>query len=104
MAFWFPATRQAVYLTRLSSPKLAAAAAAAAAAPPPLSLIHRRGFATGVDHHGPSKVNFWQDPLSPSRWKAEQFVIVSLVGWSALVYGGYKYFIEKDEKVTESPK
>lgn len=24
-----------------------------------------------ADHHGPPKVNFWQDPLSPSKWKEE---------------------------------
>ncbi|MBA0781977.1 hypothetical protein Gotri_002856 [Gossypium trilobum] len=24
-----------------------------------------------ADHHGPPKVNFWQDPMSPSKWKEE---------------------------------
>ncbi|GMY31738.1 disease resistance protein SUMM2-like, partial [Fagus crenata] len=25
----------------------------------------------GGDHHGPPKVNFWGDPMSPSKWKEE---------------------------------
>ncbi|WVZ03181.1 hypothetical protein V8G54_023987 [Vigna mungo] len=44
------------------------------------------------DHHGPPKVNFWKDPMSPSKWKEEHFVIISLAGWGLLVYGGYKLF------------
>lgn len=24
-----------------------------------------------ADHHGPPKVNLWQDPMSPSKWKEE---------------------------------
>ncbi|KAL4202011.1 hypothetical protein AMTRI_Chr02g261660 [Amborella trichopoda] len=54
------------------------------------ALLHRRGMAG--DHHGPPKVNFWEDPLSPSKWKEEHFVIVSLSGWGLLFYGGYKFF------------
>ncbi|MCL7036340.1 hypothetical protein MKW94_018990 [Papaver nudicaule] len=42
--------------------------------------------------HGPPKVNCWQDPLSPSKWKEEHFVIVSLVGWGLAIYGGFKLF------------
>ncbi|KAG4967672.1 hypothetical protein JHK87_033323 [Glycine soja] len=53
----------------------------------PLQLIHRRGLA---DHHGPPKVACWKDPMSPSKWKEEHFVIVSLTGWGLLIYGGYK--------------
>lgn len=73
---------------------------------PPFSLIHRRGLA-GDHGHGPPKVNFWQDPLHPSRWKEEHFVIVSLAGWGALFYGGYKFLTrgkkeKRDEKVGES--
>ncbi|XP_015896395.3 uncharacterized protein LOC107430112 isoform X1 [Ziziphus jujuba] len=79
------AARQAANLLRLSSPKSASTAQAA-------SLVHRRGLAGGGDHHGPPKVNFWQDPLNPSKWKEEHFVIVSLTGWGLLLYGGYKYF------------
>ncbi|KAL6314691.1 hypothetical protein AAG906_027038 [Vitis piasezkii] len=60
MAAWTAVARQAGNLTRLSSP-----------APLATSLIHRRGLASGGDHHGPPKVNFWQDPLSPSKWKEE---------------------------------
>ncbi|KAI3989952.1 hypothetical protein MKX01_003655, partial [Papaver californicum] len=43
------------------------------------------------DHHGPPKVNCWQDPLSPSKWKEEHFVIVSLAGWGLAIYGGFKH-------------
>ena len=28
-------------------------------------------FGCIIGHHGPPKVNFWQDPLSPSKWKEE---------------------------------
>ncbi|KAK4743402.1 hypothetical protein SAY87_001403 [Trapa incisa] len=51
------------------------------------------------DHHGQPKVNCWQDPMSPSKWKEEHFVIVSLSGWGLLIFGGYKFFTGgKDKK------
>ncbi|XP_035543363.1 uncharacterized protein LOC109013823 isoform X1 [Juglans regia] len=81
MAVW----TGAAYLVRHSSSKTASSAQAA-------FLLHRRGLARGGDHQGPPKVNFWQDPLHPSRWKEEHFVIVSLAGWGLLFYGGYKFF------------
>lgn len=43
-------------------------------------------------HGGAAKVPIWQDPTSPSKWKEEHFVFVSLAGWGALFYSGYKYF------------
>ncbi|URD91205.1 F-box domain containing protein [Musa troglodytarum] len=46
----------------------------------------------GSDHHGPPKINMWEDPLSPSKWKEEHFVLTSLTGWALLFYGGYKLF------------
>uniref|UniRef100_A0A6V7QVQ8 Uncharacterized protein n=1 Tax=Ananas comosus var. bracteatus TaxID=296719 RepID=A0A6V7QVQ8_ANACO len=67
------------------------------AAPAP-NLVPRRGLAGGGDHHGPPKVNMWEDPLSPSRWKEEHFVLASLAGWGLLGYGGYKLFGGKKEK------
>ncbi|KAJ8748292.1 hypothetical protein K2173_001711 [Erythroxylum novogranatense] len=80
-------------------PTLAAAAVARRAAsisrisfPQPLSLVHRRGLAGAADHHGPPKINCWQDPMSPSKWKEEHFVLVSLSGWGLLIFGGYKFF------------
>ncbi|KAK6919512.1 hypothetical protein RJ641_015416 [Dillenia turbinata] len=45
-----------------------------------------------VDHHGPPKVNCWQDPMNPAKWKEEHFVIVSLSGWGLLFFSGYKFF------------
>ncbi|KAK4576566.1 hypothetical protein RGQ29_027206 [Quercus rubra] len=116
MAAWTGAARHAVNLARLSSPKTPSTAQAA-------SLIHRRGISHSFlfaffspclvaekkkikeYHHGPPKVNFWQDPLSPSKWKEEHFVIASLTGWGLLFYGGYKFFTKgknsKKEEVGE---
>ncbi|KAL0399349.1 UNVERIFIED_CONTAM: hypothetical protein Sradi_2278200 [Sesamum radiatum] len=65
MAAWTAAARQAANLARLSTPRTAATSAQASV------LIQRRGLAGGGDHHGPPKVNFWQDPMSPSKWKEE---------------------------------
>ncbi|CAA3016596.1 uncharacterized protein LOC111380661 isoform X2 [Olea europaea subsp. europaea] len=56
------------------------------------SMIPRRGLAGAADHHGPHTVDFWKDPMSPSKWKEEHFVIVSLSGWGLLFFGGYKFF------------
>ncbi|KAF7822767.1 uncharacterized protein G2W53_020911 [Senna tora] len=92
MAPWTAVARQTSNLARLPSPKSA-------------SLLHRRGLAAGGDHHGPPKVNCWQDPMNPSKWKEEHFVIVSLTGWGLAFYGGYKFFTrgkgKKEEKVGE---
>uniref|UniRef100_A0A6M2EYB9 Uncharacterized protein n=1 Tax=Populus davidiana TaxID=266767 RepID=A0A6M2EYB9_9ROSI len=91
------AARQAVTLSRISSHKTPPQAAA---------LIHRRGLAGAADHHGPPRINCWQDPMSPSKWKEEHFVIVSLSGWGVLIYGGYKLFTggksNKEEKPLEA--
>ncbi|KAL8196643.1 hypothetical protein R6Q57_012870 [Mikania cordata] len=81
------AARQAASLLRLSSSRSA-------------SLIQRRGLAGAADHHGSPKVDFWKDPYSPSKWKEEHFVIISLSGWGLLIFGGYKAFSggkKKDE-------
>ncbi|KAJ8567894.1 hypothetical protein K7X08_020616 [Anisodus acutangulus] len=101
MAAWTAASRQAANLSRLSASKSVNTTNQGAL------LIHRRGLAGGGDHHGPPKVNFWQDPMSPSKWKEEHFVIVSLTGWGLTFYGGYKLFTKgkkkekKEEKVGE---
>ncbi|XP_024993409.1 uncharacterized protein LOC112527179 [Cynara cardunculus var. scolymus] len=89
------AARQAANLLRLSSSRSAAQAA---------SLIQRRGLSGAADHHGPAKVDFWKDPMSPSKWKEEHFVIISLSGWGLLIYSGYKMFSggKKDEKLVEA--
>ncbi|PKA62190.1 hypothetical protein AXF42_Ash015074 [Apostasia shenzhenica] len=52
-------------------------------------------------HHGPPRVNFWEDPLSPSKWKEEHIVLVSLAGWGLIIYGGYKLFGGKKEQMEE---
>ncbi|TYJ00065.1 hypothetical protein E1A91_A13G061800v1 [Gossypium mustelinum] len=88
------AGRRATTLSR--SPALSQAA----------SLIPRRGLAGAADHHGPPKVNCWQDPMNPSKWKEEHFVIVSLSGWGLLFFSGYKFFTKgkgkKEENMVET--
>ncbi|KAK7324606.1 hypothetical protein VNO77_28306 [Canavalia gladiata] len=95
MAAWTVAARRAADMARLSTRRTP-------------SLLHSRGLAGAADHHGPPKVNFWQDPLSPSKWKEEHFVIVSLTGWGILFYSGYKFFTggkdKNEEKVGASNK
>ncbi|CAN1161026.1 hypothetical protein LINPERHAP2_LOCUS23691 [Linum perenne] len=63
------------------------------------ALVPRRGFAGAADHHGPANVNCWS-----GNWKEEHFVIVSLAGWSTLIYGSYKFFTKgkKEEKDEDS--
>ncbi|PPR83377.1 hypothetical protein GOBAR_AA37341 [Gossypium barbadense] len=60
----------------------------------------------GSCHHGPPKVNCWQDPMNPSKWKEEHFVIVSLSGWGLLFFSGYKFFTKgkgkKEENMVET--
>ncbi|KAK9225810.1 hypothetical protein WN943_010855 [Citrus x changshan-huyou] len=88
------ARQAALALARISSSRPSAQAG---------SLIHRRGLAGAADHHIPPKVNLWQDPMSPSKWKEEHFVIVSLSGWGLLFFGVYKFFTRgkgKKEEVT----
>ncbi|XP_062106260.1 uncharacterized protein LOC133817697 [Humulus lupulus] len=91
------AARQAATLSRISTPRTPFQAA---------NLVQRRGLAGAADHHGPPRVNVWEDPMSPSKWKEEHFVIVSLSGWGLLIFGGYKLFSggkdKKEEKVVEA--
>ncbi|KAG6385129.1 hypothetical protein SASPL_153957 [Salvia splendens] len=76
--------RRAATLARLSPSSSSASRAAV--------LVPRRGLAGSADPHGPPKVNIWEDPMSPSKWKEEHFVIASLTGWFTLFYGAYKAF------------
>ncbi|KAF3327480.1 hypothetical protein FCM35_KLT07598 [Carex littledalei] len=66
-------------------------------------LVPRRSLAGTADHHGPTKVNIWEDPLSPSKWKEEQFVLASLSGWFLLGYGASKIFGGKKEEAIVAP-
>ncbi|KAL3647055.1 hypothetical protein CASFOL_008023 [Castilleja foliolosa] len=93
MAAWTAAARQAANIARLSTPRSSQASI----------LVQRRGLSGGGDHHGPPKINVWEDPMSPSKWKEEHFVIVSLTGWGLLIFGSYKLFAggKKEEKVGE---
>jgi hypothetical protein len=40
-------------------------------------------FVIIADHHGPSRINCWQDPMSPSKWKEEH---VSLLHFYIIFY------------------
>ncbi|XP_048441575.1 uncharacterized protein LOC103927401 isoform X3 [Pyrus x bretschneideri] len=94
MAAWTVASRSAANMARVSPPKSASTAQTN-------SLVHRRGFATGGDRHGPGKVSFWEDPMHPSKWKEEQFLLVSLAGLGTVIYGGYKFFTKGKEDIKE---
>ncbi|CAI8616010.1 unnamed protein product [Vicia faba] len=76
----------------------------ASASKSPIQLVHRRGLAGAADPHATPRVDIWKDPLSPSKWKEEHFVIASLTGWAVLIYGGYKLFSggKKEEKLPEA--
>ncbi|CAI9781464.1 unnamed protein product [Fraxinus pennsylvanica] len=88
---------RAATFARLSSPGSAARFA---------YLVLYRGLAGAADHHGPAKVDCWKDPISPSKWKEEHFVIVSLSGCGLLILGGYKFFTggkkNNEEKLVEA--
>ncbi|KAJ1703984.1 hypothetical protein LUZ63_003763 [Rhynchospora breviuscula] len=71
---------------------LASMARVALADTPAARIVPRRGMASAEGHHGPAKVNIWEDPLSPSKWKEEHFVLASLSGWGLVIYGGSKAF------------
>ncbi|KAI7740974.1 hypothetical protein M8C21_006885, partial [Ambrosia artemisiifolia] len=84
------AARQAANILRLSSSRSASQAA---------SFIPRRGLAGAAgNHHGPPKVEFLKDPISPSKWKEDLFVIVSLTGCGLAIFGGYKAFSGSKKK------
>ncbi|XP_021832389.1 uncharacterized protein LOC110772266 [Prunus avium] len=91
------AVRQFATSSRISSARTSSQAS---------NLIQRRGLAGAADHHGPPRINVWQDPLSPSKWKEEHFVIVSLSGWGLLIFGSYKFFTggkgKKEEQLAEA--
>ncbi|KAG2547679.1 hypothetical protein PVAP13_9KG115500 [Panicum virgatum] len=76
------------------------AAAASSSSSPLARLVSRRRLAGAADGHGSAKVPMWKDPLSPSKWKEEHFVLASLSMWGGLIYGGYKFFAggKKEEK------
>uniref|UniRef100_A0A0R0H8L2 Uncharacterized protein n=1 Tax=Glycine max TaxID=3847 RepID=A0A0R0H8L2_SOYBN len=98
MAAWTVAARRATNMVQLSSQTTS-------------SLLHRRGLAGAAAIWNGlmivqrslignlRDVNFWQDPMSPSKWKEEHGV---------LLYSGYKFFTrgkgKNEETVGESNK
>ncbi|KAG8097523.1 hypothetical protein GUJ93_ZPchr0013g37715 [Zizania palustris] len=85
----------------MASRLVAAAASSSSSSSPLARLISRRRLAGAADHHGPVKVNLWQDPMHPGNWKEEHFVLASLAGWGAVIYGASKLFGGKKENKTE---
>ncbi|KAJ1294702.1 hypothetical protein BS78_01G165800 [Paspalum vaginatum] len=84
--------------------RLVAAAASSSSASPLARLVSRRRLAGAADGHGSDKVPLWKDPLSPSKWKEEHFVLASLSGWGLLGYGGFKLFGgKKEDKIEATP-
>ncbi|CAN6292815.1 unnamed protein product, partial [Urochloa humidicola] len=85
--------------------RLVAAAASASSTSPLARLVSRRGLAGAADGHGPAKVPMWKDPMSPSKWKEEHFVLASLSMWGAVFYGGYNFFAggKKEAKPEVAP-
>ncbi|RCV42008.1 hypothetical protein SEVIR_9G179100v4 [Setaria viridis] len=81
------------------------AAAASSTSSPLARLVSRRGLAGAADGHGPAKVPLWKDPMSPSKWKEEHFVLASLSMWGAVIYGGIKFFTggKKEDKAEAAP-
>ncbi|KAK4793690.1 hypothetical protein SAY86_024125 [Trapa natans] len=69
------ASRRVVHLSGAYSPGLSLGSR---------HLIQRRGLAGAADHHGPPRVNFWEDPMSPSKWKEEHVSPIPLL--SIMVY------------------
>ncbi|PKI65631.1 hypothetical protein CRG98_013926 [Punica granatum] len=92
MSMWVAVSCQVAASARLSTLKPASSGSQAAAL-----LVPRRGLAGSGDHHGPPKVTFWEDPMNPSKWKEEHFVIVSLAGWGLVLYGGFKFFTKGND-------
>ncbi|BAF12471.1 uncharacterized protein [Oryza sativa Japonica Group] len=83
--------------------RLVAAAAASSSSSPLARLVSRRGLAGAADHHGPPKVNIWQEPMNPANWKEEQFVLASLAMWGGIFYGVGRLFSgKKEDKTTEA--
>ncbi|CAA3032513.1 uncharacterized protein LOC111380661 isoform X2 [Olea europaea subsp. europaea] len=69
------------------------------------SMIPRRGLTGAADHHVPPKVDFWKDPMSPSKRKEKHFVNVSLSSWCLLFFRGYRFFTggkKNNEKLVEA--
>ncbi|CAO2186118.1 unnamed protein product [Urochloa humidicola] len=84
--------------------RLVAAAAGAAASSSPSSLVRlisRRGLADPAGRYCPVKVNLWEDPMSPMRWKQSHFIVASITVWGVFVYGGFKLFGEDKKNKTE---
>ncbi|PQM39093.1 uncharacterized protein Pyn_23340 [Prunus yedoensis var. nudiflora] len=93
------AARQFATSSRISSARTSSQAS---------NLIQRRGLAgaAGKPSSWTPRVDVWQDPLSPSKWKEEHFVIVSLSGWGLFIFGAYNFFTggkgKKEEKLAEA--
>ncbi|TVU13120.1 hypothetical protein EJB05_40832 [Eragrostis curvula] len=85
--------------------RLVAAAVSSSSASSSSRIISRRGLAGVADHRGlDQKVNLWEAPMSPMKWKNGQFVIATTSIWAGLVYGGFELFDGKKEDESEAPQ
>ncbi|CAL4952263.1 unnamed protein product [Urochloa decumbens] len=90
----------------MASRLAAAAVAAASSSSSPSSLarlIPRRGLADPAGRYCPVKVNLWEDPMSPMRWKQSHFIVTSITVWAGFVYCGFKLFGEDEKNKTKAP-
>ncbi|CAO2205211.1 unnamed protein product [Urochloa humidicola] len=82
--------------------RLAAAAASSSSSSSSLArLISRRGLADYPRRYDPVKVNLWEDPMSPMRWKQSHFILTSLTVWGVFSYGVLKLFDDDEKNKTE---
>ncbi|CAO2161484.1 unnamed protein product, partial [Urochloa humidicola] len=76
--------------------RLVAAAASSSSSAPSLMprLISRRGLAraSGGYDYDYLKVNLWEDPKRPMRWKRSHFIVATIGVWGVFAYGGCKLF------------
>ncbi|CAO2181320.1 unnamed protein product [Urochloa humidicola] len=79
----------------------AATAKAATSFPSPAPSLARFISRRGLGRYNPVKVNLWEDPKSPVRWKTSHFVVTSITVWGVCVYGGFKPFGDDEKSKTK---
>ncbi|CAO2161492.1 unnamed protein product, partial [Urochloa humidicola] len=79
----------------------AAATTAKAAASSPSPSLARLISRRGIGRYNPVKVNMWEDPKSPMRWKTSHFVVTSITVWGVCIYGGFKLFGDDEKSKTK---
>ncbi|TVU21389.1 hypothetical protein EJB05_31019, partial [Eragrostis curvula] len=68
------------------------AAAASSSSSSLARLISRRGLASPAGRRWTAeKVNLWEDPTSPMRWKDGHFVLASVSIWAGIMYIAFSF-------------